>query len=292
MPNMKKFLRDPLFHFLLIGAALFLAYRLTFRPGNGSELGKIVVTQSQIEHLVTAYATTFQRPPTDDELKGLIDDWVREEIAVREATALKLGKDDTVIRRRLRQKFEFVSEDIAVPMEPTDADLEGYLKAHADKYTSEPTFTFIQVYFNPDKHGKNLTPDATRLLERLRAGERADISTLGDVSLLEQRFTAIPTSQVTKLFGERFAKALIGLASDQWYGPFPSGYGVHLVKITEHREGKPPDLSQVRPAVRRDWLSARRSEMSEGLYRELLRRYTVTIEPPRQPENKKEIAAR
>ena len=289
---MKKFLRDPLFHFLLIGAALFLAYRLVSRPGNGSDTAKIVVTQSQIEHLVTAYATIFQRPPTDDEMKGLIDDWVREEIAVREATALKLGKDDTVIRRRLRQKFEFVSEDIATQMEPTDADLETYLKAHADQYASEPRFTFVQVYFNPDKHGNNLAQDASHLLAQLRAGEKQDITTLGDVSLVEQRFTSTTASEVSKLFGATFAKALDGVVLGQWQGPIPSGYGVHLVKISERSEGQPPDLSKVREAVRRDWLSARRLEMSEGLYRELLKHYTVTIEPPRKPEDKKEVAAK
>lgn len=289
---MKKFLRDPLFHFLLIGAVLFLAYRLVSRPGNGSDPGTIVVTQAQIEHLVTAYATTFQRPPTDDELKGLIDDWVREEIAVREATALKLGKDDTVIRRRLRQKFEFVSEDIATQMEPTDVDLEKYLKSHADQYASEPRFTFVQVYFNPDKHGKNLMHDATQLLARLQAGKKLDISTLGDVSLLEQRFTSTAASEVAKVFGATFAKALDGVVPGQWQGPIPSGYGVHLVKISERTEGQPPYLSKVREAVRRDWLSTRRLEMSEGLYRELLKRYTVTIETPRKPEDKKEVAAK
>jgi hypothetical protein len=289
---MKNFLRDPLFHFLLLAAALFLGYRLASRPGNSPDQCRIVITQAQIAHLVTAYATTFQRPPTDDELKGLIDDWVREEIAVREATALKLGQDDTVIRRRLRQKFEFVSEDIAMQLEPTDSDLEAYLAAHPDKYASEPSFTFIQVYLNPDKHGKNLTRDGTQLLARLQGGERADISTLGDVSLLEQRFTAVPASEVTKEFGEPFTKALTGLVFDKWQGPIPSGYGVHLVKITERLGGQPPALSKVRDALRRDWHSARRLEMSEGLYRELIKRYTVTIEPARPAETNKEVAAK
>jgi PPIC-type PPIASE domain len=289
---MKKFLRDPLFHFLLIGAALFLAYRLTARPGNGSAPGKIVVTQAQIEHFVTAYATTFQRPPTDEELKGLVDDWVREEIAVREATALKLGQGDTVIRRRLRQKFEFVSEDIAKQVEPTDADLEAYLKAHPDKFASEPSSTFIQIYFNPDKHGKNLARDAAQLLARLQAGERVDPSRLGDVSLLQQSFIAIPASEVEKQFGASFAKAVTGLALGLWQGPIPSGYGVHLVKITERFEGQPPALSKVRDTVRRDWFDARRLEMSDELYRELLKSYTVTIEPVRRPATSKEVAAK
>ncbi len=205
---MKRILKEPLLHFLLLGAGLFLAYGLMSKPGSSAP-GKIVVTAGQIEHLAAGFAKTWQRPPTEAELKGLIDDWVREEIATREAMALGLDKDDTVIRRRLRQKLEFVSDDIAAQTEPTDADLNAYLQAHPESFRVEPRFTFSQVYLNPDKHGEHLARDAARLLAQLKqAGGKADISALGDSLLLEQTFQAVPASEVAKQFGEEFAAGL------------------------------------------------------------------------------------
>jgi len=278
----KRLLREPLLHFLLLGALLFLAYNLMSRPGSSAP-GKIVVTEGQIEHLATGFAKTWQRPPTDQELKGLVDDWVREEIATREAMALGLDKDDTVIRRRLRQKLEFVSDDIAAQTEPTDADLNSYLKAHPESFRIEPLFTFSQVYLNPAKHRENPARDATQLLSRLKqAGAKADSSVMGDSLLLEHTFRSSPTSEVAKQFGEAFAAALGGLTTGEWQGPVESGYGVHLVLVRERTEGRLPELAAVRDVVRREWTNAQRLAGNAKFYEELLKRYTVTIEraPP------------
>jgi hypothetical protein len=275
----KRILKEPLLHFLLLGAGLFIAYGLWSKPGSNAAPGQIVVTVGQIEHLQAGFARTWQRPPTDPELKGLIDDWVREEIATREAMALGLDKDDTVIRRRLRQKLEFVSEDIAAQTEPTDADLNAYLQAHPESFRVEPRFTFSQVYLNPEKHGEHLAHDAAQLLAQLKqAGGEADISTLGDSLLLEQTFQSVPISEVGKQFGEQFAAGLAELSPGQWQGPIESGYGVHLVLVSERTEGRLPALAEVRDVVRREWDNARRLEGNGKVYQELLERYTVTIE--------------
>ena len=275
---MKRILKEPLLHVLLLGAGLFIAYGLWSKPGSSAP-GQIVVTAGQIEHLAAGFAKTWQRPPTEAEIKGLIDDWVREEIATREAMALGLDKDDTVIRRRLRQKLEFVSEDIAAQTEPTDADLNAYLKAHPESFRVEPSFTFSQVYLNPERHGNNLARDTARLLAQLKqAGGEADISTLGDSLLLEQTFHSVPTSEVGKQFGEEFAAGLAELSPGQWQGPIESGYGVHLVLVSERMEGRLPALAEVRDVVRREWDNARRLEGNGKFYQELLERYTVTVE--------------
>ena len=161
---MKRLLREPLLHFLLLGAVIFAAFGFLSKRSSG-EPGTIVITQGQIENLAFAFAKTWQRPPTDPELAGLIRDRVREEIYYREALALGLDKDDTVIRRRLRQKMEFVSDDIAAQAEPTDADLDAYLQTHPDKFPVEQRFTFRQVYLNPDKRRANLAGDAAQLTQ-------------------------------------------------------------------------------------------------------------------------------
>ena len=265
-------------HFLLLGVAIFAAYSLVSKRSNDAP-GKVVVTVGQVEHLATGFAKTWQRPPTDAELKGLIDDWVRDEIAMREAIALGLDKDDIVIRRRLRQKLEFVSDDIAAQTEPTDADLNAYLQAHPESFRVESRFAFSQVHLDPAKHGDNLARDIAQMLAQLQqAGNKPDVSALGDSFLLEPTFQSMPASEVAKQFGEQFAAALGGLSPGQWQGPIASAYGVHLVLVSERTEGRLPALAEARDVVRREWANARRLEGNATFYTELLKRYTVTIE--------------
>jgi hypothetical protein len=205
--------------------------------------------------------------------------------------ALGLDKEDTVIRRRLRQKMEFVSDDIAALAEPTDEELSTYLKAHANTFGVQPQFTFSQVYLNPERHGENLARDTGQLLAQLQqAGDRADVSGLGDSFLLEHKFQSLPASEVVKQFGEKFAAKLGELSPGQWHGPVESGYGLHLVWITGRTEGRLPALAEVRDAVRREWANTRRLEANEKFYQELLKRYAVIIERA-QPLKQKTVVA-
>ena len=287
---MRRFLSEPLLHFFMLGAALFIVHGLVSGPSNVPR--EIVVSAGQVEHLAAGYARTWRRQPTDAELKGLIDDWVREEIASREAIALGLEKDDTVIRRRLRQKLEFVSEDVAALSEPSDAELNAYLKAHPETFRVEPRFTFSQVYLDPERHGPKLARDAARLLAQLtEAGGQVDISALGDSLLLEQTFRSVSTSEVAVQFGENFAARLVELPPGEWQGPIESGYGMHLVYVSERTKRQSPELSAVRDDVRREWQNARRLESNRKFYEDLLKRYTVTIEglePTKEHQNRVE----
>src|SRR6185503_4485088 len=276
---MRRLLREPLLHFLLLGAALFLAYSLQQKNSARREPGQIVVTLGQVEQLATGFAKTWQRPPTSEELAALVRDRVREEVYCREALALGLDREDSVIRRRLRQKMEFVSDDIAALAEPTEAELEEYLRTHPESFRVEPRFTFRQVYLDPEKHGEKLGDDVAQLLVQLnQAGAEADLSTLGDSLLLEPQFAGLPTSEVAKQFGEPFALELGRLEAGRWLGPVESGYGVHLVFVGERTEGHLPALAEVRDDVRREWDDARRTAANEAFYQELLARYRVTIE--------------
>ncbi|MGH8545372.1 MAG: peptidyl-prolyl cis-trans isomerase [Gammaproteobacteria bacterium] len=281
---MKKFLREPLVHFLLLGAGLFVAFGLEGER-TGGEPGEILATRGQIESLALGFARTWQRPPTDRELEGLIHDYIREEVYYREAMALGLDKDDIVIRRRLRQKMEFVTDDVAAQAEPTEEELSAYLKAHPEAFRVERRFTFSQVYLNPDRHGQHLARDAERLLAKLNeAGAKADVSALGDPFLLNHTFEAVPGSEVAKQFGAAFAGELGALSPGQWQGPVQSGYGVHLVFVGQRTGGRVPALEEVREAVRREWANAERLEANEKFYQRLLKRYTVTIERPQPPD--------
>jgi PPIC-type PPIASE domain len=281
---MKNLVREPLVHFLLLGALIFGAFKIISRET--IEPGMILITQGRIESLEIAFSRTWRRPPTASEFEGLIRDYVREEVFAREAVALGLDKDDTIIRRRLRQKLEFVSEDVAAHAEPTDEQLRAYLKEHADAFRGDRRFTFRQVYLNPQQRGTNLRRDALQLLAQLRrSGGQTDISALGDSLMLENEFKGIAAAEVVKQFGEPFGAALGEMAVGQWQGPTESGFGVHLVLMAERTDGSMPGLEDVRAAVRREWINARRLEANEKFYRTLLQRYSVTIERPEVAKN-------
>ena len=164
---MKKLIREPFIHFILLGAVIFLAYHfLSARTAN--QPGKIVITRGDITSMVIGFSRTWQRPPTREELDGLIRDRVREEVYYREAVAMGLDRDDPIIRRRLQQKLQFVTDDVAAPAEPTDAELSEYLKTHADVFRVDRRFTFNQVYLDPAKHREGLAQDIEKLLTQLR----------------------------------------------------------------------------------------------------------------------------
>jgi hypothetical protein len=289
---MKKVLREPLLHFLLLGVAIFAAWRWTSVPTD-DEPSRISITQGEIESIAVGFGRTWRRPPTREELDALIRERVRDEVYYREAVALGMDRDDLIIRRRLRQKMEFVTDDLAAHAEPTDEDLSAYLAAHADAFRVERRFTFAHVYLNPETRRDDLAGDAAELLAQLtRDGAKVDTSALGDRFLLDYRFESLPAGEVAKLFGEPFAAKLGTIPPGVWHGPLESGYGAHLVFVSDRTEGRAPALAEVHDAVRREWANARRRETTEKLYEAMLKRYAVTIERPAEPPAAAASAAR
>jgi len=289
---LKKLAREPLVHFLVLGALLFAVYGLLNRNSEPVP-GQIVVSQGQLASMMESFTRTRQRPPTREEWEGLVRARVREEVYYREALALGLDKDDLIIRRRLQQKMEFVSDDIASQAQPTDAELNAYLQAHPDKFRLEQQFTFRQLYLNPEKHGPNLARDAAQLLAMLnKAGGDTRFAVKGDPFVLDHNFTALPPSEISRQFGEAFVTKLGGLQPGHWQGPIESSFGLHLVFISERTESRLPALAEVRDAVRREWDDAQRLETNEKFYQELLKHYTVTIEnlEPTTEEKKMAVA--
>ena len=275
--------REPLLHFLVLGALLFVAFH--WRGAGGAGSNRIVITPGQIEAMSVQFAKTWQRPPTDEELKGLVDDHVREEIATREAMAMGLDRDDTIIRRRLRQKLEFLAEDSVDAVPPTDADLQAWLDAHPDDYRVEPVVSFRQVYVNADGRGAAADDEAVRLLARLKAGgPPIDIDALGDPLMLPREVDGATQADVARQFGEEFAEAVVGLDPGTWTGPIGSGYGLHLVFVRERRAAAAPALADVRMQVERDFTSDRRRKQLATMYDGLLTRYRVTIERPKEAQ--------
>lgn len=277
---MHRILKDPLLHFLLIGAALFLVFGL-FKGRAGNEENKIIITFGDIEALQASFSRTWQRPPTDDELSGLIEDKVRDEIAYREAVAMGLDQDDAVIRRRLRMKMELLVEDIAGLSSPTDEELAAFLQKNRDSFRQEPQVSFKQVYLNSEKRGVNVMEEAQKMLADLAAaGPGADPESFSDPNMLPKEFPLYYASDIEKLFGGSFANDLLQVEPGEWTGPVISSYGLHLVFVRESIPGRDPELSEVREEVEREWTAKRRREFKDETYKKLRQRYTVVIEEP------------
>jgi hypothetical protein len=233
-------------HFLLGGALLFVIFAAR---GNGRASTRIVITPGRLEHLSAGFLRTWQRLPDERELEGLLRDYVREEIAAREGAAMGLDEDDAVIRRRLRQKFEFLVEDALEAAPPSDGELAAWFESRRERFREEPRVAFRQEF-------------------------------QGDLLSLPLDFDLVRRSDVVALFGEAFAESLLAAPLGRWAGPFPSGYGLHRVLVRERRMGGIPDLAAARPDVEREFMAERRRKAVDDLYERLLRKYTVIVKPP------------
>lgn len=272
-----RLLKEPLAHFLVLALAIFALYGALNR-NDEPRADEIVVTGAKIEQLAGLFAKTRQRPPSASEVKGLIDDHVKEEILYREALALGLDKDDTVIRRRLRLKMEFLSQAQAETATPGEAELEAFLKGNPDRFRIDPTLAFRQVFLSPERRGETIEQDVASVLEVLRAKPDTDPSTLGDPTTLPSELPLTRKSSIGQIFGAAFAEAVANTPSGAWAGPLKSSFGLHVVHIDESKPGRPATLSQVRASVAQEWVNERRQQAEETQFAERLKHYRVRIE--------------
>ena len=275
---LNKWLREPLLHFLLIGGALFLLYSLQ-NDGFVEQNNRIVISEADLDRFITIWGKKRQRPPTRLELEGLIEQQIREEVLSREAQAMGLDQNDSIVRRRLAQKVEFIFADLAAQVDPTDTDLADYLAAHADFFEIPGRISFMQVYLNTDKRGEHVQQDVQRLLDELtQPGSEVDIMTVGDPFMLGQQHAQLTEQGVVRLFGEDFASKLFALPVGSWQGPVLSGYGLHLVRVDNKTDARLPELEAVRGKVRNEWLAQQRRTADKAFYQSLRQRYEIIIE--------------
>jgi PPIC-type PPIASE domain len=241
---------------------------------------KIVVSASRVANLGDGFARTWRRPPSEQELQGLIEDYIRDEVFYREGRAAGLDRDDVIIRRRVRQKMEFLAEDMSVP-EPNDEQLAAYLASNPERFRAEDQFTFHQVFLSATRRANTIENDSKQVASVLaRADGAADATALGDPFLLGEEFRGVSPSKLTSIFGEDFSKQIAAMEKGRWQGPISSGFGHHFVFISERISGGSPLLDAVRPAVRREWANAQRLEAERRLYASLRERYEIVVEMP------------
>jgi parvulin-like peptidyl-prolyl isomerase len=268
-----RLLREPLLHFLLLGGLLFAIF-----GRGGSDVGEsnqqIVVSGADIDRLDVAFSRTWNRPPDADEQQAQIQDYIREEVLYRTALGLGLDKDDTIIRRRLRQKMEFLLEDTVPP--PQETELRAYYQAHQEKFRSEPLISFHQIFVSK-KRGGTAEADAQQILARLVTGVPG-AEDEGDPLALGDGFSLMPLGQIVAEFGEGFAHAVAQEAVGHWVGPLQSAFGLHLVLVTATKPAQLAPFEQLRAAVEREWFAEHRTSAQDAQFDVLRARYQVIVQ--------------
>ena len=272
--NMSGILREPLFHFLLLGFGLFLLYGRV-APGSADQQ-RIEVNSGRIESLSQQFQSTWSRPPTEQELAGLIDSYVHDEVLYREGLAMGLDADDPVIKRRVRQKLEVMSEESGNQQAPSDTELSAYLAKHADKFRQAPIVSFEQVFFSGEGTVAEVERQSREAVAALNQG--ADPAGIGQATMLPARVADMPLDLVAREFGEEFAKKLGALPLSVWQGPVASGFGAHVVRISARRPAELPPLAEIRPQVLREWENDRRVRNRAQAYQGMLKNYEVIID--------------
>ena len=280
--HIRKLLREPMLHFLLIGIALFGAYRWV-SPGDSGER-RIVITQGVVDHLVTQHVAARGREPSTTELNHLIESYVRDEILYREGVRLGLERDDIVVKRRVRQKIEMIAEEDASTRAPTDADLVAYLTANQARFVQPAILTFDQVFIGESRSGPGVVHVVTVTGEALRKG--ADPEQLGKPTLLPHRMTRTPADLVARDFGAEFAAALEKAPLGDWAGPIDSSFGAHYVRVSERTPAVAPELAAVRDQVVREWENDRRQRARNDAYAKMRSGYEIRIEAESSAERR------
>lgn len=270
-----RLLREPLLHFVLIGAVLF-AVDAALRDASAPSDQVIRITEAEIVRLGAQWTKQYQRPPAPTQMQGLLDARVREEVLYREALAMGLDEDDGIIRRRLAQKLEFVIEDLAAAREPTEAELGAFFKAQRERYRLPPRVSFSHVYFSPDRGAE---AEASLVLASLRPETLgAAAADRGDRFMMGASYREQSPQDLEAVFGPEFVHALLDLEPGVWSGPLASDYGWHLVRIGARSDSRLPALAEVADRVRQDWSYEQRRQANEAVFEQLLARYEVVIE--------------
>ncbi len=275
-----KWLKEPLVLFIVLGAALTLVYSVASGAFAADQSKTVAMDASEIELLTANWERQWQRPPTETELRGLVDARVREEVLYRSAQSMGLDQNDIVVRRRMVQKMELLSQDLATLTDPPQEELQAYFQENREDYRVPPRVSFRHIYFNLDRRGGAGADSAARtLLERLRSTDpdEVDVATLGDRFMLAAEYRLRTPGELQQAFGSRFAEVVSELEPG-WHGPVGSGYGTHLVGVTERVESEIPEFADVRERVLADYDRTRRDRANELLFEGLSADYSIQID--------------
>jgi hypothetical protein len=280
---LRRCLREPLVHFLLLGVALFAVNHYLERGRGGAEPSRqIPLTMDDLRQLHLVFQSQWRRPPTPAEFTRLVENRVQEEVLYREGLAMGLDKEDTIVKRRMAQKMQFLAEDVAAAQPPTPAELRAWYERHGDTFALAPRLSFRHVYFSLDRRGPRAHDDAVTALAKL-AGQPEDAkvaASLADPFMFRDYYADRAPEQLAKEFGPPFAQAISRLEPGSWQGPIESGYGWHLVFVHSVIPGRIPTFEEVEPDVKTAWLADQKQQAWQKAYAAIRAKYSVLLPAP------------
>ena len=283
---MRRLLQEPLLHFLLIGAGMFVGYALLDRDAGGeSSPHEIRLTLDELAQLRTVFISKWYREPTAGEFNALVENRIKEEVLYREALALGLDRDDTIVRRRMAQKMQFLAEDMDAAREPGTDELRAWFELHSELFMLSPRASFRHLYFAADQRRERACSDAESALAQLadEAQDSPRAAVLGDPFMYRDYYGDRTPGELAREFGPDFAQALLKLAPGAWQGPIESGYGWHLVYLDSLVPGRVPAFAEVESEVKTAWLGEQKALAWDSAYREMRTKYKVLL--PAVPED-------
>lgn len=278
---MKKIFKEPLIYFFALGFVVFGLHSFlnSENQDKNNDPFTIEVTSADIGWIRSSWEARMKRQPTQQELQGLINSFIRDEILHREAVAMDLDDRDLIIQRRLVQKLTFVFEDLAETIEPTDDELKNYLQENQEKYCKPETMSFTQVYFNPEKR-KDVMEEAKTVLNRLKLSQSApeDAFSIGDRIMIDFSFREKSPDEAARILGTEFADELFLIDKKGWQGPIGSTFGLHLIYISDRIASQAPEFEIIRENVKNDFMYDRKKQVIDSAYNAVKSRYTILVE--------------
>ncbi|HVM95604.1 MAG TPA: peptidylprolyl isomerase [Candidatus Acidoferrales bacterium] len=275
-----KLLKEPLLHFLAAGALLFAAYGWLHPGGDATRADsahQVRISASDVQWLSETWTRQWQREPSRDELNGLVAEFLKEELLSREARAMRLDENDTIVRRRLAQKVEFLVQDTARLAQPSEDDLRRFYAANPQRFTDESRISFSQIYFSREQR-KDAAGEARAALSRLSRSDAPPASTLGDRIMIDGEFHDADEQTVAAQFGKSFADTVFTLVPGEWHGPIESGYGLHLVRVSQVTPSRRLEFSEVRARVLEGWQDQQQRDTNQKYFAGLLKKYDVVVD--------------
>ena len=280
---LKSVLREPLVHFLLLGALLFATFHFTQAGRTTSPSStEIRLTLDELAQLAMLYQSQWRRPPTPEDLQRMVENKIQQEILYREGLAMGLDRDDEIVKRRMAQKMQFLAEDAAAAREPTPAELKSWFEQHSATFAQPPRLSFRHLYFSPDRRGPRAREDAATALAKLTGQpEDAKIAgSLADPFMFQDYYRDRAPDYLGKEFGPQFALAVAKLPPGSWQGPIESGFGWHLVFVDTVIPGRVPAFEEIEPDVKTAWLGEQKAIAWDKTYREMRAKYTILLPAP------------
>jgi len=278
--KLTRLFTEPLIQFLIIGACIYGAFALFGTPEEDFRDTRVHVDSARINAFISEWESRWNRPPTREEIDGLIQSYIKEDVLFRQAVAMGLNEDDPITRRRMAQKLEFLTSDLAMMVQPAEGELEKYFSENSEAYRAPDRMTFSQVFFDPDSRGNKTLEDAEEALVKLQASgaPTEESMQVGDGLMLQRDFVSVTRMEAARQMGSGFVEAVVQLEPGSWHGPVLSGYGVHLVYVYSYEKAPPAVFEEVQAAVLENWQGEQREKFNADFLENLKTRYEIVID--------------